>query len=363
MPAHIQQRADCQGQSGLTTTKQYVNTSLYHNQERRKKVVVKMSDIFKKPSKRRSISSAGTNASIYASTILSLEAEDQEAEEEPLNDQQWVLQRKKIGLSRRTKRSLEKVNQNASKRNHIASFLKSFKRKECVRFVEDPASKGRPLAAGPGPSHEKACFCGAPTDEHRSRVQLKLEENRHLIGETIIEEDETASSTNASRASSTTVLIEKLTGNKDQKVAPVLTVEDTAYQEFIKKDERLESKMETPESDAWCDENDIHEFPTNAFGLIEFLHNEEQSSVKPSKYVRISDNTPMSKIHTLLVDYWGILRPHRPHLALSLIGNTSCHIFLPFLLKSSIWSCCCIFVYLKVLSQVKSHIFFSILAF
>lgn len=287
-----------------------------------------MSDIFKKPSKRRSISSAGTNASIYASTILSLEAEDQEAEEEPLNDQQWVLQRKKIGLSRRTKRSLEKVNQNASKRNHIASFLKSFKRKECVRFVEDPASKGRPLAAGPGPRHEKACFCGAPQDGHKSRVQLKLEENRHLIGETIIEEDETTSSASNSRASSTTVLIEKLTGGKDQKatdaVAPVLTVEDTGYKEFIKKDERLESKMETPDSDAWCDENDIHEFPTNAFGLIEFLHNEEQSSVKPSKYVRISDNTPMSKIHTLLVDYWGILRPHRPHLALSLIG-TCCH--------------------------------------
>ena len=290
-----------------------------------------MSDIFKKQaaSKRRSISSAGTNASIYASTILSLEAEDQEAEEEPLNDQQWVLQRKKIGLSRRTKRSLEKVNQNASKRNHLASFLKSFKRKECVRFVEDPSSKGRPLAAGPGPKYEKACFCGAPLDEHKSRVQLKLEENRHLIGETIMEEDETTSTTDnssSSRASSTTVLIEKLTSSKGQKnPPPVLTVDDTGYQNFIKKEGELKSKMETPESEKWCDENDIHEFPTNAFGFIEFVNNEEQSSAKPSKYVRISDNTPMSKIHTLLVDYWGILRPHRPHLALSLIGE---HLFL-----------------------------------
>ena len=123
-----------------------------------------MSDVFKKSQKRRqSLNSTGTTTTLYASTILSLEAEDLEAEEEPLNDQQWILQRKKIGLSRRTKRSLEKVNQNATKRNHVSSFLKSFKRKECIRFVEDPASKGRPLAAGSGgPDTEKACFCGAP---------------------------------------------------------------------------------------------------------------------------------------------------------------------------------------------------------
>jgi hypothetical protein len=37
---------------------------------------------------------------------LSVESEDLEDgfDEEPLNDQQWILQRKKIGLSRRTKR-------------------------------------------------------------------------------------------------------------------------------------------------------------------------------------------------------------------------------------------------------------------
>ena len=35
----------------------------------------------------------------------------------------------------------------------------------------------------------------------------------------------------------------------------------------------------------------------------------------------MSDNTPMSKIHTLLVDYWGIFKPNRPHLALSVIGG------------------------------------------
>ena len=29
----------------------------------------------------------------------------------------------------------------------------------------------------------------------------------------------------------------------------------------------------------------------------------------------------MSKMYTLLVDYWGILKPRKPHLALSLIGG------------------------------------------
>ena len=29
----------------------------------------------------------------------------------------------------------------------------------------------------------------------------------------------------------------------------------------------------------------------------------------------------MSKIHTLLVDYWSVLKPYQPHLALSVIGG------------------------------------------
>ena len=37
----------------------------------------------------------------------------------------------------------------------------------------------------------------------------------------------------------------------------------------------------------WDDSNDIHEFPTNAFGLCEFI-NEDAGSDKPAKYVRLS---------------------------------------------------------------------------
>ena len=79
-------------------------------------------------------------------------------------------------------------------------------------------------------------------------------------------------------------------------------------------------KVKTLGDSSWSESNDIHEFPTNAFGLVDFI-NEDTGSNKPAKYVRLSDETPMSKIQTLLVDYWSILKPQRPHLALSLIGG------------------------------------------
>ena len=132
-----------------------------------------------RPSKRPGSALSSTSslgASVYASTVVSMDTDDEDIDEEPLNDQQWILQRKKIGLSRRTKRSLRKVNQSESKKNNLASFLQSFKRKECVRFVTDPSSKGRPFASGKGPS-SKACFCGAPFDEHKTRQDI----NRQLL--------------------------------------------------------------------------------------------------------------------------------------------------------------------------------------
>ena len=39
------------------------------------------------------------------------------------------------------------------------------------------------------------------------------------------------------------------------------------------------------------------------------------------RYIRLSDSTPMDKVKTLLLDYWNIFKPNRPHLALSLIGG------------------------------------------
>ena len=42
------------------------------------------------------------------------------------------------------------------------------------------------------------------------------------------------------------------------------------------------SSLATPETSEWSDETDVHEFPTNAFGTIDFL-NEDEGSDKPSK--------------------------------------------------------------------------------
>ena len=46
-------------------------------------------------------------------------------------------------------------------------------------------------------------------------------------------------------------------------------------------------RKKAEESSDWDDSNDIHEFPTNAFGLCEFI-NEDAGSDKPAKYVRLS---------------------------------------------------------------------------
>ena len=40
-----------------------------------------------------------------------------------------------------------------------------------------------------------------------------------------------------------------------------------------------------------------------------------------SRYIRLSDSTPMEKVKTLLLDYWNIFKPNHPHLALSLVGG------------------------------------------
>ena len=61
-------------------------------------------------------------------------------------------------------------------------------------------------------------------------------------------------------------------------------------------------------------------FPSNAVGEIHFI-NEDEGSIKPSKYIRLSDTTSMEMVKTLLLDYWSIFKPNRPHLALSLVGG------------------------------------------
>ena len=69
-------------------------------------------------------------------------------------------------------------------------------------------------------------------------------------------------------------------------------------------------------SNDWKEGLAIREFPTNAYGDIEF----NGSLSLASKYARVNDNADMNKVRELLTDHWEMLNP-RPRLVLSIIGG------------------------------------------
>ena len=82
---------------------------------------------------------------------------------------------------------------------------------------------------------------------------------------------------------------------------------------------------EQKDEPVWNEENDIQEFETNAFGLIDFI-NEDKGSGKPARYVRLSDQSPMDRVKDLLKDHWHFFKPTKPQLAILIIGGgTSFH--------------------------------------
>ena len=118
--------------------------------------------------------------SVYASTILSIDEDettdyvdwdDDGRHIAQLNDQQWVLQRKKIGLSRRTEKITSKKHDSETKKRKKLSFFQTFKRKECVKYVPDPEKRKKPRGAPSAPrgSNPRPCYCGAPEYEHKKR--------------------------------------------------------------------------------------------------------------------------------------------------------------------------------------------------
>ena len=76
------------------------------------------------------------------------------------------------------------------------------------------------------------------------------------------------------------------------------------------------------QEEVWHEEKDIEELETNAFGLIDFI-NEDEGSDKPARYVRLSDESPMDGIKHLLRDHWHFFTPQKPQLALLIIGGGS----------------------------------------
>ena len=127
--------------------------------------------------------------SLYASTILSIEVchlftinihqyifsivkEENKKRNRPLNDQQWVLQRKRIGLSRKSMKTLQASVESQKNKMTAISFIEThFNRKECIQF--SPVSSSSPF-----------CHCGQ--QKHSSRKEAETDSLDTM--ETIVEE-------------------------------------------------------------------------------------------------------------------------------------------------------------------------------
>lgn len=290
--------------------------------------------------------SSALGSSVYASTILSMEMDEEEERRarSSLNDQQWVLQRKKIGLSRRTKRSMRKVMGSEVHRNAVLDFIRNnFSRKECCQFVEDRSRrfKLRPMAASPGPSDAPVCHCGKPDDEHHSRADIRRADRsvaERPRFETIGEEDEgDGASVSTADTDIPVIRVGPGSGGRnsieewiDRKLAqpfrsisvssgidegggggPMTSVDtDNSLRMDIeagdrrgrgdhrqqrqqpKQQQRQQQRQQEPQpitltteptNSEWVEKRSILEFPTNAFGQIEFM-NEDEGSLKPSKW-------------------------------------------------------------------------------
>ena len=102
--------------------------------------------------------------SLYASTILSME-EEQRKKGPQLNDQQWVLQRKRIGLSRKSMKTLQaSLDTQKNKMTAITYIETHFNRKECMKF----------LACSPSSLH---CHCGSLASAHTSPTTTSPQED------------------------------------------------------------------------------------------------------------------------------------------------------------------------------------------
>ena len=90
-----------------------------------------------------------------------------------MNDQQWVLQRKKIGLSRRSRRTLHaKLNEERSKMSAITFIHTHFNRKECTEFM-------RKLEG------DLCVHCHGRAEQHKSKENLQFADDE-LFGSRIL---------------------------------------------------------------------------------------------------------------------------------------------------------------------------------
>ena len=195
--------------------------------------------------------SLASSRSVVASTIWSLERET--ARKVPrLNDQQWIMHRKKIGLSRKIKSPKQKTGESKSRKEDIVTFIRSnFKRKECVNYVHNPDGDTRDTYTKV--HRHRPCHCGATAEEHRTVSE-------HRAGA-------------ASGPSQHPAILEE-EGEGDTRHGIVINIEGP---------------------NDWKPNLAIRDFPTNAFGNIEF----DGCLSLGSKFVRLAADTEMELVRRL----------------------------------------------------------------
>lgn len=161
-------------------------------------------------------------------------------------------------------------------------IYKTFRRKECIRHVDDNKNPG-------------LCCCGRPENKH-GKLTTVQEENEEA--ETVSEAaGESESSDNEDEAFE---LEERVKFAKGQGLPPL--VKTAGYQH-----KRIGHRKTTAQG-PWSPKSHIKEFPTNGFGHIKFV-NAYNSSLKPSKYIRLADNTKPELTLELMVRQWKLKKP------------------------------------------------------
>nr|XP_045593116.1 transient receptor potential cation channel subfamily M member-like 2 [Procambarus clarkii] len=290
-----------------------------------------------------------------------------------MNDQRWTLQRKKIGLKRRTKRTWERNDRIKQTDDINLSFIRThFTRKECIRYVKRPNS-----------FTEGSCFCGLMPDEHLPLASLvpvpppRPQGEGFMAMKSLLEKEEDAKRYKPNNLVSSILsslglkspkmpslsLSARLPAFTHTSINPHTIISQPSCQDLETGEEEWDMNivnpfnsllvsssvtsrtrrrntvapgelcsspraipcrsprlMVPPPDSAWKSSTHLVELPTNSYGTITFV-NETAGTKKPAKYVRISSDTPMKNVLTLLSDYWRLLDPNRPQLVISVTGG------------------------------------------
>ncbi|KAG7176679.1 Transient receptor potential cation channel subfamily A member 1-like 12 [Homarus americanus] len=243
-----------------------------------------------------------------------------------MNDQRWTLQRKKIGLKRRTKGAQERRVKSRQTQDINLSFMHSnFTRKECIRWcwvLQDGTLMNIQEKVDRKQQHKTSglannIFNTLSSLTRGNSVQLSS------VAET---------SSRPPTATSKLSLQELETGVGQGEDNSVFSRENILLANGVTSRSRCNviqpssrpntlPRIVMPAPDSpWRQDTHLYELPTNAYGSITFM-NETAGSNKPSKYVRLSSTSNVKNVLTLLTDYWCLMDPNRPQLVISVTGG------------------------------------------